>query len=72
MPDATGLELPELGELNRHQVAALVGQPLGGVGGDEQDALAGVPVADLPAIADAVAAWLAAEWPWDRIDRHGR
>lgn len=23
-------------------------------------------------LADAVAAWLAADWPWRRVDRHGR
>lgn len=23
-------------------------------------------------LADAVAAWLAADWPWARVDRHGR
>ncbi|MDR7251698.1 hypothetical protein J2X46_000670 [Nocardioides sp. BE266] len=23
-------------------------------------------------LADAVAAWLAADWPWQRVDRHGR
>ena len=29
--------------------------------------------ADLDApLADAVAAWLAAEWPWERVDRCGR
>ena len=26
---------------------------------------------DVP-LADAVAAWLAAEWPWKRVDRRGR
>jgi hypothetical protein len=26
---------------------------------------------DVP-LADAVAAWLAAEWPWERVDRCGR
>ncbi len=26
---------------------------------------------DVP-LADAVASWLAADWPWERPDRHGR